>query len=80
MDAEEWENKEIEYKSAINTANATITDLTNQVESAKADIAKLQSYICKHITSDKPPKAEDTKEVKSFNELYNETILKLNKE
>lgn len=80
MDAEEWANKEIEYKASIDTANATIEDLTKQNADAKAEIAKLQSYICKYVTSDKPSKAEDVIVDKSFNELYNETISKLNKE
>ena len=80
MDADEWANKELEYKASIDTANATIEDLTKQNADAKAEIAKLQSYICKYVTSDKPSKAEDVRVEKSFNELYNETISNLGKE
>lgn len=80
MDAEDWESKEIEYKATIDTANATIDKLTKDNDDANATIAKLQSYICKYITSDKPSKSEDVTVAKSFNELYNETVLNLNKE
>lgn len=80
MDAPEWEDKEIEYKATIDTANATIADLTKKCADADATISKLQAYICKYVTSDTPAKGEDVTITKSFNELYNETILNLNKD
>lgn len=79
MAEEEVETDVIKLKADYETAISDNAKLKEEIESLKAEQAKLNRYIANYVSSPKPADSSKDVDPKSFNELYNETILAMAK-
>ena len=68
------DDDKIKYESEIATLKNELEKITNENNTKSDEIARLQAYICKNLSSEK---VNNSEEVKDFKTLYKETIKEL---
>lgn len=72
------EEEYIKIKADYDTVKSDLEKATKDIENLKAENNKLTHFIARYVSSDKPADKGDVAP-KSFNELYNETIIEMAK-
>ena len=78
MEPNDYESYKIEMDAKLADLTAKFDELTKASDAKDAEISKLQAYIANYVSS--PTKNEGNGLIetpKSFDELYNETILEM---
>lgn len=78
MEQNEFEDYKIQMDAKLADLTTKFDELTKASDAKDAEISKLQAYIANYVSS--PTKNEGNGLVdnpKSFNDLYNETILEM---